>query len=158
MADRKHWIGDALVRGGTSEFVAAKCELDSGAASRILLLVGWLLVFVGFVHLAIWLASGQPWEGSISWRKPALFGVSGGTTLISLGFLYGMLNPKLWDNWLIGILAAAMSLEVFLIAVQQWRGVESHFNKSTFFDGLIDTGITGPIVLVFSALASCRHC
>lgn len=147
-----------MVREETTEFVTAGCEPDTVAASRVLLVVGWLLVFVGFVYLAIWLASGQPWQGSTSWRKPALFGVSGGATLISLGLLYGMLAPKLWDDLLIGSLAAAMSLEVFLIAVQQWRGVESHFNKSTFFDGLIDTGITGPIVLVFSALASCRHC
>ncbi len=137
-----------MVQEGTNELVAGECGLDTTAARHVLLIVGWLLVCFGFVHLAIWLVSGQPWEGSISWRKPALFGISGGMTLISLGILYGQLTRKPWDNWLISTLAVAMSLEVFLIAVQQWRGVESHFNQTTRFDGLVDAGITGLIVVV----------
>lgn len=148
MAERNLRFGDAVSREETTKYVAGKCRPDTAAASRILKVSGWLLVFAGLIHVAVWLASGQPWEGSISWRKPALFGVSGGFTLVSLGFLYRMLAPKRWDTWLAGSLGTAMCLEVALISIQQWRGVKSHFNRSTTFDSFIDTAITGLIILV----------
>jgi hypothetical protein len=120
----------------------------STAPKRLLLATGWLLVFAGLFHLAVWLASGQPWEGSVSWRKPALFGVSGGFTLVSLGLLYKLLAPQRWDIWLAGTLGGAMSFEVSLISIQQWRGLESHFNRSTPLDGFIETLITLLITVV----------
>ncbi len=86
--------------------------ITSTAPKRLLLATGWLLVFAGLFHAAVWLASGQPWEGSVSWRKPALFGVSGGFTLVSLGLLYKLLAPQPWDIWLAGTLGGAMSFEV----------------------------------------------
>src|SRR6516165_7516029 len=46
--------------------------------------VGALLLVSGLVHLAILIASGGSWEGPLSWRKPATFGLSFGLTLITI--------------------------------------------------------------------------
>lgn len=131
-----------------SEIVSGESRLATESARRILVACGWMLVLAGFVHVPIWLASGQPWEGTVSWRKPILFGISGGLTLVSFGFLFNLLAPKRWNLWLAGTLSGAMFLEVGLISVQQWRGVASHFNRSTTFDRVIDTAVTGLISLV----------
>ncbi|HBE70499.1 MAG TPA: hypothetical protein DDW52_20310 [Planctomycetaceae bacterium] len=122
---------------------------------------GWFLVAVGAFHFCIWLMSGEAWKGSVSWRKPTLFGVSGGLTLVSMGYLVGFLRPWRLDKWLARLLAGAMVLEVGLITVQQWRGVESHFNRLTTFDRSADILITVLItvvtccILVF-AVRACR--
>lgn len=123
-------------------------NLGTPTASRTLMLCGWVLIFSGLVHVAVWLMSGQPWEGTVSWRKPALFGMSGGLTLVSLGFLQRLLAPSRWDRWLSAIMGVAMALEVGLISLQQWRGVESHFNRSTAFNASVDNAITGLISLL----------
>ncbi len=50
-------------------------------------LTNWVAVLLcasGLVHLGLWMAAGQEWEGPISLRKPALFGISSGLTLWSL--------------------------------------------------------------------------
>ena len=138
-----------MQRDRAANFGTGKSNLATPtAASRILIATGWLLVSAGLFHLAVWLASGEPWEGSVSWRKPALFGISGGITLVSMGLLYKLLAPSRWDIWISGTLGGAMGLEVSLISLQQWRGLESHFNRSTPVDSFIDTLITLLITVV----------
>ncbi len=137
-----------MSREKSPNLVLDESRLGTPAANRILMVSGWALVFAGLVHMAVWLSSGRPWEGPVSWRKPALFGISGGLTLVSLGFLQRLLAPSRWDLWLSSIMGVAMSLEVGLISLQQWRGVESHFNRSTAFDGAVDNAITGLISLL----------
>ncbi|MFM7108931.1 MAG: hypothetical protein ACKOZU_10100, partial [Planctomycetaceae bacterium] len=45
-----------------------------------LVVVGSVLVLSGVAHVAAWGALGGPWEGPVTWRKPILFGISGGLT------------------------------------------------------------------------------
>ena len=95
---------------------------------------GTLLVASGLAHLAVWAALGGPWEGPVTWRKPILFGISGGLTCWSLGWFWAALPWRRGDAPLAWATAAALVVEVALIDLQRWRGVASHFNRDTPFD------------------------
>jgi hypothetical protein len=96
--------------------------------------IGLLLVASGLVHLVVWAVFGGPWEGPVTWRKPILFGISGGLTCLSLGWAWAQLPWRRGDAWLAATVAWALLVEVCLINLQTWRGVASHFNRSTPFD------------------------
>jgi hypothetical protein len=96
--------------------------------------VGAALVASGLAHIAVWAVLGGPWEGPVTWRKPILFGISGGLTCLSLGWIWSYLPRRPGDRWLAIATAAALLVEVALIDVQRWRGVASHFNRVTPFD------------------------
>src|SRR5207249_4741748 len=51
---------------------------------RIGYLVGLLLLTSGIVHLGILSLGGGSWDGPLSFRKPAVFGLSFGLTLITI--------------------------------------------------------------------------
>lgn len=74
---------------------------------------GGLLVLSGLVYAAAWLARGAPdLAGPVSLRKPILFGVSAGVTLLSLGWVLRHLRPRRGDALLYGSVALALVLEV----------------------------------------------
>ena len=94
-----------------------------------------LLIVSGLFHVLVYLVDGGSWEGPISWRKPIVFGLSFGITLATLTWFMSFLRPRRWLGWLVvGALAVASVGEVFLISMQRWRGVASHFNDDTAFD------------------------
>jgi hypothetical protein len=90
------------------------------------------------LHGGVYLVDGGSWEGPVSWRKPIVFGLSFGITLVTLTWLLSFLRPRRWLGWLVlGVFAFASVGEVFLISMQTWRGVASHFNEDTGFDGMV---------------------
>ncbi|MFM9197590.1 MAG: hypothetical protein ACKOWG_18000 [Planctomycetia bacterium] len=99
--------------------------------------VGVVLVASGLVHLALWAVLGGPWEGPVTWRKPILFGISGGLTSLSLGWAWAKLPWRWGDGWLAASAAWALLVEVAAIDLQTWRGVASHFNRATPFDSVL---------------------
>lgn len=109
---------------------------------------GILLVVSGLLHACLWLWEGSSLAGPMSLRKPILFGLSAGVTLISLGWVAGKLRPRTGDGIFFSIMATAMVTEVGLITLQQWRGVTSHFNRETPLDFAILGSIELLIVLV----------
>ena len=114
--------------------------------------IGILLVGSGVAHLVVWAVLGGPWEGPVSWRKPILFGVSGGLTSLSLGWAWSKLPWRWGDAWLASSVAWALFVEVALIDLQAWRGVASHFNRATPFDSwLYDT--MGVLILWVTLIA-----
>lgn len=123
------------------------------AEQRVLDAAGILLVASGCLHVLVWLADGGSLDGPVSWRKPILFGVSAGVTLLSLGWVVGKMRRRTGDLLLTGALAAAMLVEVGLITLQQWRGVASHFNRETALDGTVLAWIEVLIVVVTVAIA-----
>ena len=106
-------------------------EKTHSVAERWLYGTGILLVLSGIFHLFVWMVLGGGWEGSISWRKPILFGISTGLTALSLGWIYSKMEVRKWDRVVCGVFCVAILAEVGLISLQQWRGVPSHFNQTT---------------------------
>lgn len=92
----------------------------------------------GVVHGAVYIVDGGPWAGPLSWRKPIVFGLSFGITLATMAWFMTFLRPRKVAGWgLMSVLSVASVGEVFLVSMQKWRGVASHFNEATDFDGLV---------------------
>lgn len=125
----------------------------------VLYLVGVLLLASGLVHIVVWFVAGGSLEGPISWRKPILFGLSAGVTMLSMGWLVGKLRRAPFDFPLLSLFGIAMLVEVGLITVQQWRGVASHFNRTTPLDAnilfWIESLILFATVVVFELTRRC---
>ena len=119
---------------------------------------GAVLVLSGLFHVFVWAFDGGSLSGDVSWRKPILFGFSAGATMLSLGWLVGKLNPRFGDGLLFTAFSAAMLAEVGLITMQQWRGVASHFNRTTPFDANVLGWIEGLILFATIVIAylTCR--
>ena len=100
--------------------------------------VAWLLMFSGILHLGCLLVTQSEWEGPLSLRKPALFGISGGMTLWSIAWVLTKLPPRRFDRLFSVGMSIGLLLEVGLITIQQWRGVPSHFNHATELDAAIE--------------------
>ena len=111
-----------------------------------------LLIVSGLVHLGLLAVQGASWEGPISPRKPALFGISGGLTTWSIAWLMTQLKPKKYDCALSNAISVCLLIEVALITLQFWRGVPSHFNASTLVDAAIEYSMLGLILAVTMAI------
>jgi hypothetical protein len=98
---------------------------------------GALLVASGLAHVAVWAVLGGPWEGPVTWRKPILFGISGGLTAVSMGWVWSKMPKRRWDVPLSWLTTIALVIEVALIDLQRWRGVASHFNRATLLDSVL---------------------
>lgn len=112
--------------------------------------LGFTLLASGLFHVVVWLLDGGSLVGPVSWRKPIVFGLSGGVTTLSLAWVVGLLpggrGRRLWTRTYVVV----MALEVFLITMQQWRGVASHFNGDTPFDRAVFAAM-GLLIMVASA-------
>jgi hypothetical protein len=107
------------------------------AYQSFLYAAGVLLLASGLVHALVFLLDGGGWDGPLSWRKPILFGFSFGTVL-TLGWVLSFLPRRRRLGWLLaGSLGVASVAEVFLITMQRWRGMPSHFNEATAFDAAV---------------------
>ena len=121
---------------------------DNVLSFRLALWLGVLLIASGSVHLVVFAILGTTWNGPVSLRKPALFGISGGLTVWSLAWLMTKLRPRGFDRSLANALATGLFVEVTLITIQYWRGVASHFNRATNIDAAIEFTMLGLILLV----------
>jgi hypothetical protein len=119
----------------------------------IMFAVAGVLLASGVGHLLFWLVAGGSLSGDVSLRKPILFGFSAGVTMLSLGWVVGKLRKRRSDSVMLSLFSVAMLLEVSLITLQQWRGVSSHFNRSTTFDASILSWIEGLIVFATIVIA-----
>jgi hypothetical protein len=114
--------------------------------------IGVVLVASGVLHLVVWAVLGGPWEGPVTWRKPILFGLSGGATALSLGWAWSKLDERWSDVWLAWLTAWALLVEVALIDLQRWRGVASHFNRQTLLDSRLYDAMGGLILFVTAVI------
>ena len=124
---------------------------------------GGLLLLSGVMHLVVLLTSGGTWEGPLSLRKPTTFGLSFGLTLVSVTLITSFLPLKNRSRTLLlGLFTTACALETFLVSLQTWRGVPSHFNVETPFDAAIAQtlavgGFTLVAIIIVLTVAVFRH-
>lgn len=124
-----------------------------GGYQRFLYYIGAILILSGVFHIGVFLTQGGSLSGPVSWRKPITFGFSIGLAALSISWLATYLpkqQRKGW--WLLGVLGITGTLEVILIAMQQWRGVASHFN---FFNNPFDTTIAIIIPVLIIPVTIC---
>jgi hypothetical protein len=124
--------------------------------------VGGLLILSGVIHLAILLIGSHAWDGPVSLRKAVTFGLSFGLTLVNVTFIASFIPLEdRTRSALLGIFAAACVLETFLVSLQAWRGVPSHFNVETPFDAAVAQtlamgGFTLVAIIVMLTVAAFR--
>ena len=128
----------------------SRAWLPAARVDRLAVGIATLLVASGVFHLALLVGSGASWQGPLSFRKPAAFGLSFGITLLTIvGISHAVALGRRTRSWLIAAFSAASVLETFLVSLQTWRGVPSHFNVETTFDAFVTRGLAGGgIVLV----------
>ncbi len=131
--------------------------MEAPMARRTLYGSGLSLIASGLFHLGIYLSQRNGWSGPVSWRKPILFGFSGGVTALSAGWASGMVADtdivtrgatRKWERYFDIIFATAILTEVGLITGQTWRGRASHFNNSNRTDASIAGAIDILILLL----------
>ena len=117
---------------------------------RIAYVTGACLLASGVLHLGILVVSGGSWEGPLSWRKPATFGLSFGLTLMTIVWVSSFIHLRdRTRTAVLSLFAGTSVLETALITLQTWRGVPSHFNIETAFDAWVTRGLAaGGIALV----------
>ncbi|MFM7208098.1 MAG: hypothetical protein ACKO4T_15665 [Planctomycetaceae bacterium] len=137
----------------TAESRAAAVPWWADRRAGTLAILGLVMVAGGLGHLPVWAVLGGPWEGPVTWRKPILFGISGGLTALSLGWVWSLVPARRGDTVLASATAWALFVEVFLIDLQRWRGVGSHFNRDTPLDSALFDAMGALIVAVTLVIA-----
>jgi hypothetical protein len=134
---------------------------QGSVAARTGYVAGGLLIVSGLVHVAILVIGGGSWEGPVSLRKAATFGLSFGLTLVTLVWVTTWVRLREWSRAaLLGLLTFACTLETVLVSLQAWRGVPSHFNIQTPFDSMVartlaaDGAMLIIVILTFLVAAS----
>ena len=140
-----------VVRVGRVTQVASYQRFAYGCAA--------LLVLSGAFHAVVFLVDGGSWEGPVSWRKPIVFGLSFGISLLTLAWIAGLLRVRKTTGWVVvGVLTVASVGEVVLVSMQTWRGVPSHFNESTNFDSMVFSmmGMLVALIAVMTVVIAIR--
>lgn len=107
-----------------------------------------VLLASGVLHFCwLWL-SGAEWSGDVSPRKPALFGVSAALTLGSFAWISQLTGRRRVDIFLSDVIATCLLCEVALITLQYWRGVPSHFNRSSPVDAFVERTMLALISMI----------
>lgn len=117
--------------------------------------LGLAQLAVAGIHVVIALVQGGTLEGPVSIRKPILFAQSFGLVSLSFAFVFHDLGLPRRTVSVLGWTSIALSgIEVAFASMQFWRGVPSHFNYATLFDGAIAGTMTaGAIAFALFLLA-----
>ena len=121
---------------------------------KILYFTGFLLLASAVFHSVVLIVMDSTLKGDVSFRKAISFGEAFGLTAISLAWFLNFVPKKRMIWWtLSSIYAVATFVEVFLVTMQVWRGVPSHFNFSTPFDAAVfslmgvSIGLHAPLII-----------
>ncbi|GAA1971098.1 hypothetical protein [Amycolatopsis minnesotensis] len=134
MTNKLQPVGDALCRSWT----------EGRPIERLAHAVGAALMLSGMAHVVVLVATGGSWQGPVSLRKAATFGLSFGLTLASVAWATSFVQVRAGvRKVLLGVFALACVAETALVSVQAWRGVPSHFNFETPFDTTVSMTLAG---------------
>jgi hypothetical protein len=123
------------------------------ARNAILGLTGLICLFGAIACVVLMQVDPRTVTGVSAWLKPLKFFVSTIFYLWTIGWLSGLLRDADTPvRFISGTLAAVMTAEMFLIVLQAARGVPSHFNFTTAFDGAVFSAMALLIVVGTAAL------
>lgn len=98
-------------------------------------IIHFIFTFVCLIGLAV---DDRTLMGINVWIKPLKFSISGGIYILTLGFLTTLYPfSKRKKNIITNIVAITLLLEIAIIIYQGARGVQSHYNISSPFDGIL---------------------
>lgn len=112
-------------------------------------------MLTGLAHLiAVPFMENVQWSGATGMRKPIVFGLSAGFTLVTMGWLLKFFprKPRLHTT-MMSTMAVALVLEIIIINTQRHRGLPSHFNVGTAIDSAL-WAIMGLSILCFALVAT----
>lgn len=95
-----------------------------------------------------WMVDDRMLAGLNVWVKPMKFSISGGIYVLTSGFLvtlYPFSRRK--KNMVNNIVSWTMALEICIVVFQAARGVSSHYNQSSLFDGIL-FGMMGMLIAI----------
>ncbi len=123
--------------------------------NRPLALSGLVFLALAVISLLLIPLDSRTVTGINPWIKPLKFDLSVAIYLWTLGWLLHELREKFprsvrWISW--GVLGC-MAAEIICIKLQAARGVSSHFNIATPFDGLI-FAVMGQFILLNTLLTA----
>ena len=125
---------------------------EAARYQRFLYVVGAVMLLSAGFHLIVLLVTGGSWEGTVSWRKPILFGWGFGLTALSVSWVMTFLPRKPLFGWPLALLLGiAVTGEVVWVSMQQWRGVPAHFNFATDFDAMA-FNLGGGLLILFTGI------
>ena len=112
------------------------------------------LLVSGVVHFLLFLGSNIAWEDPVSYRKPALFGLSTGLTLWSCDWCFRQLRQGRYSRAMRSMLGWSLFIEVGLITLQTWRSEASHFNQDGIVNSLIELSMLILITIAMFIIGS----
>ncbi|MEM8509747.1 MAG: hypothetical protein AAF717_18080 [Bacteroidota bacterium] len=93
---------------------------------------------LAFLCLLGWMVDDRMLTGLNVWVKPLKFSISGGIYVLTAGFLITLYPfSKRKKNIVNNIISWAMAIEISIVVLQAARGVRSHYNQSSAFDGIL---------------------
>ncbi len=122
---------------------------------RIAYYAGFAVMLTGLAHLlAVPFLENAIWSGPTGMRKPIVFGLSAGFTLVTMGWLLKFFphKPRLHTT-MMSAMAVALVLEIIIINAQRLRGLPSHFNVGTAIDSAL-WAIMGLSIFCFAIVAT----
>jgi hypothetical protein len=128
---------------------------DAYAAHPLLIRFAAACAVFAAVTAAAGLLDARTITGAPAWNKPFKFFVSAGIYAATFAWYLALVNDgprrdRPGRHVRIGVLAGhgivvALTIELVLISMQAWRGVSSHFNRTTTFDGVVFDVMGGAI-------------
>ena len=95
-----------------------------------------------------WMLDDRMLAGLNVWVKPMKFSISGGIYVLTCGFLITLYPfSKRKKNIVNNIISWTMAFEICIVVFQGARGVRSHYNQSSLFDGIL-FGMMGLLIAI----------
>ena len=120
----------------------------------MLYILGIAMLASAALHLAVFAVDGSGWWGPVSWRKLINFSVLARDDRPVDRLGAGPDAAQLVLGWtMTALVGGASVIELGLITMQTWRGVPSHFNVATDFDGAVFTAMGVSVGILTLGLA-----
>lgn len=107
-------------------------------SSPLLYWIGLFNFLIACIAILGMMVDDRTLMGVSVWLKPMKFGISTGIYILTVGFmntLYPFSERK--KNRINNIVSWTLLVEILIIVIQGARGVQSHYNQSTAFDGIL---------------------